>query len=277
MSRGHARSHVGWLLLVLVAALIVSIVTWAVSCSGGCTTEQAIDPDAPYESPYDFSCLTQADGRFTYTVDGQVKSRTGIDISQHEGGVDWEAVAADGIEFAFVRLGNRGTSDGNLYTDDNYEQNLNGARDAGLDVGVYLFSAAIDEQEAREEAEYVIDVLGGTRLSYPVVYDFEPTEDGTGRADDISDEQLSKNAAAFCQRIAQAGYTPMIYCNKREGAKLDLRDSLRSYQVWYAQYEVSEPEGQFDFVFWQYSIDGEVDGIDAAVDMDILLDEDMLK
>jgi len=218
-------------------------------------------------SPYDWAHLAQEDGRFSYTKDGAPASRTGIDVSDHQGAIDWEAVAADGIDFAMVRLGYRGSTEGNIYMDEEYEANLEGARSAGLLVGVYFFSQATNEAEAREEADFVIGNLDGASLDYPVAYDHEPMTGG-GRANSLSGSQLTKNAQAFCQRIQEAGYTPLVYGNNADISKLDL-GALGAYEVWFAEYGTSVPTGQFDFTMWQYTNNGSVDGIGTGVDMNI--------
>jgi len=260
------------LILVLVVGSAVS------GCMSSLFSSSNSSSEEPYVSPYDFSCLTQENGRFVYTVDGTVKSLAGIDVSASDGTIDWEAVKADGIDFAMIRVGFRGWSAGDIHLDDNFESNFEQARAAGLQVGVYFFSQATTEAEAREEADFVLSQLDGASLDLPIVFDEEPIDGDEGRADNLSNAQCTKNAAAFCKKIAQAGYTPMIYCNRRDAARLDLSGALSSYQVWYAEYDATYPSGQFDFVMWQYATDGQVAGLqESGVDIDVLLDRDMLK
>jgi len=221
-----------------------------------------------YVSPYDWTRLVCTDGRYSYTKDGVPDSRTGVDVSDHQGVIDWEAVAADGIDFAIIRVGNRGYTEGSIYLDSQFTANLEGAKAAGILVGVYFFSQAVNEDEAREEADFVIENLDGATLDYPVVYDLEPVPDQHGRANFLSVSQATRNAQAFCERIQAAGYTPMIYGNKTDIARLDLK-ALGAYDIWFAEYGAPVPSGQFDFTMWQYTNSATVDGIGTDVDMNI--------
>jgi GH25 family lysozyme M1 (1,4-beta-N-acetylmuramidase) len=203
-----------------------------------------------------------------------ITSKIGVDVSNYQGDIDWEKVKASGYEFAFIRIGFRGYGEsGTLNPDKHYKENLHGALDAGLDVGVYFFSQAVSEEESVEEAEYVLSLLDEAdisveQLALPVVFDPESILDDEARTDDVTGEQFTKNAAAFCDRIREAGAAPMIYCNMLwEAYKLDL-GALSDYPVWYADYE-ELPQTPYAFEFWQYSESAHVDGISGAVDVDI--------
>ncbi|MDR2196644.1 MAG: glycoside hydrolase family 25 protein [Coriobacteriales bacterium] len=221
-----------------------------------------------YQSPYDPQNLIEENGRFSYAQDGQVVSRTGIDVSAYQGSIDWEAVAADGIDFAILRLGHRGYTEGSIYLDERFEENLRGAEAAGVPVGVYFFSQAITEQEAIEEARFVLETLDGRELAYPVVYDFEPVSDVSGRANGLNARQLTKNASAFCTTIEEGGYPAMLYGNARDISHYYL-DLLEGYDIWFAEYGTRFPTGKFDFTIWQYTNAGSVAGISGNVDMDL--------
>ncbi|MCI8469525.1 MAG: glycoside hydrolase [Eggerthellaceae bacterium] len=207
-----------------------------------------------------------------YTVDGQVVSKTGVDVSEHQGEIDWAAVADDGVDFAFVRLGRRGAAEGEVVEDAYFNTNYVEARDAGLDVGVYFFSQSITEEEAVQEAEFVLSRLAGRPLDYPVVYDHEPVEGVEGRSDNLSIEQMTINAKAFCDRIAEAGYPAMIYGNATDLARYSLRD-LSSYGIWFAEYGSTIPSRLGRFSIWQYTNQGQVDGISRTVDLNIRFPE----
>nr|WP_241156410.1 MULTISPECIES: glycoside hydrolase family 25 protein [unclassified Adlercreutzia] len=241
---------------------------------GTCAAEspRATGPSAAFVSDkmYDWANLRDVGGRLVYEEGGQVTSRAGIDVSEHQGYIDWEAVAADGIDFAMVRAGSRGATEGGLAVDDYFAYNLDGATRAGLDVGVYFFSQAATEQEAVEEADFVLELLGGAALSYPVAYDHERIAGISGRADALTPEQMTANARAFCDRIAQAGYAAMIYGNAGDLARYQLAE-LGGYGVWFAEYGVSAPKRNRDLAIWQYSNEGRVAGIDTVVDLDIRL------
>ncbi|MDD7369035.1 MAG: glycoside hydrolase family 25 protein [Berryella intestinalis] len=219
---------------------------------------------------YRWTNLERSEGRLSYTVDGQVLSRMGVDVSSNQGAVDWNAVANDGIEFAYVRLGYRGTATGTMMIDEDFEANLQGAQAAGLDCGVYYFSQAISVEEAHEEAQAVIDQLKGRPLQLPVVFDSETNAAGTGtsRTADLDNEQMSDIALAFCERIAAAGYQSMVYGNASDLQRYDLFRIMR-YPLWWAEYDAAVPTTILDFKVWQYTSKGSVKGIPGSVDLNI--------
>ena len=195
--------------------------------------------------------------------------RLGVDVSHYQGEIDWEKVKASGIEFVFIRLGYRGYgADGILKEDVNFEKNIKGARSAGLDVGVYFFAQAVNEKEAIEEAEFVLNSLLAYNLQMPVVYDPESILHEEARTDHVTGEQFTKNTKAFCETIEEAGYDAMIYSNMLwQADKLDLAE-LSEYPIWYADYE-TYPQTPYHFDIWQYSNEGSVDGIQGNVDLNI--------
>ena len=207
-------------------------------------------------------------GRVTYTQDGQ-EARTGIDVSFYQQNIDWQAVAGDGIDFAFLRLGYRGYTQGALNTDTCFEANLQGARDAGLDVGVYFFSQALTPEEAREEARFVLDTLEGCSLEYPVVFDWEfITHDSEARTHGLDGETLTQCASAFCQVIQEGGYTPAVYFNRDMGYLYYDLSQLDQYPFWLADYD-SVPDFYYRFHLWQYTHTGTVAGIEGNVDLNL--------
>ena len=222
-----------------------------------------------YVSPYNFDNLKSEQGRFSYYEDGNLVSQTAVDVSDLQGKIDWERVSEDGIDFAMIRLGRRGYTEGNIYLDDYYYENVSGVQSEGMPFGVYFFSQAITEDEAIEEANFVIKHLSGSGISYPVVFDHEPVESADGRANNLSKNELTHITKAFCQKIEDAGYTPMIYGNAFDMERLNLND-LKGIDVWYAEYESSQPTGQFDFAMWQYSSTANVSGINTQADLSIL-------
>lgn len=195
--------------------------------------------------------------------------RLGIDVSHYQGEIDWQKVKAAGIEFVFVRLGYRGYGqEGVLKLDTNFEKNMKGARAAGLDVGVYFFAQAVNETEAVEEAEFVLEHLMEYDLQMPIVYDPESILHEEARTDNVTEEQFTKNTKAFCETIEKSGYDAMIYCNMTwQAFKLDLEE-LEEYPIWYADYE-KYPQTPYHFDIWQYSNEGSVDGIQGNVDLNI--------
>ena len=199
-----------------------------------------------------------------------------MDVSSHQGDIDWQQVREGGIEFAFIRLGFRGYGqEGTLNLDRNFQQNIEGARAAGLKVGVYFFSQAITVEEALEEAQLVLDTLQGMPLDYPVAYDWE-TAGSNGRAYNLDMITLTDCAIAFCDTVARAGYTPMVYYNNPVGyTRYDL-SRLTGYDVWFAQYN-GRPTQFYDYRIWQYTSKGQVPGIGLSkgsqqnVDMNIAM------
>ena len=222
-----------------------------------------------YVSPYNFDNLKNEQGRFSYYEDGNLVSQTAVGVSDLQGKIDWEHVSEDGIDFAMIRLGRRGYTEGNIYLDNYYYENVSGVQSEGMPFGVYFFSQAITEDEAIEEANFVIKHLSGSGISYPVVFDHEPVESADGRANNLSKNELTHITKAFCQKIEDAGYTPMIYGNAFDMERLNLND-LKGIDVWYAEYESSQPTGQFDFAMWQYSSTANVSGINTQADLSIL-------
>lgn len=209
-------------------------------------------------------------GYLTYD-DGVNKSIAGIDISKYQGDIDWDAVKEAGFDFVMIRCAYRGYVTGSLNEDESFEDNIEGALDAGLKVGVYVFSQALDVDEALEEAEFVLDLIEDYDVSYPVVYDWEVVidEDGdTARTKYITPEQLTANLLVFSERIAMEGYTPMVYCNKKTAVwKYDL-SRLDGIEMWYAEYS-DVPDYFYHFDMWQYSSKGAVPGIKGNVDLNI--------
>lgn len=208
-----------------------------------------------------------SDGRYRYIQNGQETSRTGIDVSEHQGQIDWKAVKADGVDFAYIRLGYRGSDSGIVMIDATYKANIEDARNAGLDVGVYFYSEATTVEEARAEADFVIRELGSTPLAYPVAFDYEPTGNDSDRIAGLSDDQMSAVAQAFCARIQERGRSAIVYGNASDLAHMQAQQ-LSQYGFWYASY-TTRPIVDLAFGIWQYSSSGTVDGISTAVDMDM--------
>ena len=223
--------------------------------------------------PYDWSHLSGEGRDKDYTGDKNYRVKKGIDVSAYQGEIDWEKVKADGIDFVFLRLGYRGyAEEGTLNEDEKFEENLKGAKAAGLKVGVYFFSQATMKKEAEEEAAFVKKVLGKTKLDLPVIYDPERISADEARTDDISGKDFTEFALAFCGKIEKAGYEAGIYSNMYwEAFEFDLAQ-LEAYSIWYADYE-DAPQTPYQFTFWQYSEEGTVDGIDGPVDLDLWFQE----
>lgn len=203
-----------------------------------------------------------------YYENGERLNTTGIDVSYHQGDIDWEAVKADGVDFAMIRLGYRGYETGNINIDEHFHEYAQGALDAGLDIGVYFYSQALTAEEAREEARTVLAEIENYEITYPVVFDWEIVGEESARTNDISSEKLNECAAVFCNTIARGGYIPMIYSVKRMALlKYDLSE-LAGFDFWLAEYR-EEPEFPYEFTMWQYASDGKVNGIEGEVDLNM--------
>lgn len=206
--------------------------------------------------------------------------KVGIDVSKYQEEIDWEAVKKDGIDYVMVRVGFRGYgSTGSLNKDIMYEKNIEGAKKAGLDVGVYFFSQAINEQEGIAEAQYTLGLIEKYNITYPIAFDTEYSSSPnlTGRADNISVQDRTNAAKGFCRTIVDSGYKVLIYGNPywfKE--KIDL-NQLKEYKIWLANYtgatqdnplaKPSSYKGQY--VMWQYTESGSVNGIKGGVDCNI--------
>ncbi len=198
----------------------------------------------------------------------------GIDVSEHQGVVDWEAVADDGIDFAIIRAGYRGYSEGGLFTDAYFEENMKGAMRAGLDVGVYFFSQAISAEEAVEEAEYLLAILsdfGPGALSLPVFYDWESIGNDEARTDGLGGEIITDCALAFGEKIAAAGYDAGVYFYRNLGYySYDL--SRLTNLTWWAAALNDYPDFYYQHYLWQNAVTGpgSVDGVEGEVDRNML-------
>ena len=234
--------------------------------------EMVVD-DRVTKHDYDWTKLEHTTGspkRVAGYDDGTYTIRQGVDVSHHNGTIDWKrAKKAANLEFAFLRLGYRGYGkEGKLMVDNEFQSSFKRARAAGLDLGVYFFSQAINEKEAVEEAKLVLRELNNSKLELPVVYDPEYIRDDEARTDNVTKEQFTKNTLAFCKEIEKAGYQPAIYSNLYcEDNMFDL-SQLEDYPIWYADYK-NEPQTPYRFTYWQYSESGDVPGIPGKVDLNV--------
>ena len=195
-------------------------------------------------------------------------TRRGIDVSEHQGKIDWEQVRAAGFDFAFVRIGYRGYSVGQIFPDDLARQNLAGAKAAGLQVGAYFYAQAISTEEAAEEAQWCLDFLQGEALDLPLVYDWEYVSP-SARTGGMDRATLTQCVQTFCEAVSQAGYQPMIYFNNHVSRDLLDLKALGQYPFWLAQYK-DQMDYPWRVDFWQYTESGTVPGIKGNVDIDLM-------
>lgn len=216
---------------------------------------------------YDPACFFEEDGIRRYESD-TLEGVPGIDVSSHQTDIDWLQVKEAGIEFAMIRLGYRGYATGELALDEYFERNIQEAQAAGIQVGVYFFSQALNEEEAVEEAQYVLYWLENYDITYPVIFDWEEVNAAEARTNEMNMLLLTSCAKAFCQTIEEAGYRAGVYFNQAYGYQQFNLLSLKDHIFWLAQYE-AVPTFVYNFQMWQYSNSGSVPGIEGPVDLNI--------
>ena len=287
MRQTSKRARRSRVLMILIFMLLTALVLWGLAALlsrlfhyGANATVSAkdyeqltpVEPsvvDETEEIPqntYDPSCFYM-DGGFLHYESDTATSQIGIDVSAHQQEIDWQRVAESGIQFVILRVGYRGYTEGTIQEDAYFEQNLEGAISAGLDVGVYFFSQAIDEQEAREEARFVLDRISGYQLAFPVFFDWEKIG-SEARSDTMDLASLTTVTDTFCTEIRNAGYQAGLYFNQQLGYEELHLPSLQTYTFWLAEYN-DTPSFAYNFDLWQYSATGTVDGIDGDVDLNL--------
>lgn len=234
-------------------------------------TVSEIDEPADTNYEINYEGIKVVSGKYFYE-DDNFTSSFGIDVSTFQDEIDWNKVKNDSVEFAYIRIGRRGATTGLLYEDDLFESNYEGAKKAGLKIGVYFFSQAINETEARQEADWVIDKLKGKEIDLPIAYDCEEVflENELSRVIFLDKEDITKNALAFCRRLEEKNYHPIIYTYQFWADNYYDMEQLSSYPIWFAQYDVDEPKLDYPISIWQYSDKGTINGITTPVDLNIM-------
>lgn len=210
------------------------------------------------------------EGTADYMAGTEKEAKKGVDVSTFQGDIDWEKVKKAGMEFAIIRLGFRGYESGKIVLDSKFEDNIEGSLKAGLDTGVYFFTEALDEEEAVEEAEFVIENLKDYKINMPVVIDVEESANTEKtRTRDLTAQQRTKNVIAFCEKIKEAGYDVMIYGNLKSFMIMMNIEELEEYDKWFAYYRYP-----FHFPYkikmWQYTGYERIDGIDGKADVNLM-------
>lgn len=216
-------------------------------------------PENPY-GPEDFGYR----GRYLTCTAGPCM--LGIDVSAWQEEINWPLVKAAGMDFAMIRLAWRGSSEGGIFADERAVENYTGAKAAGVQVGGYFFSQAITPEEAVEEAEFLLDMIGGWEFDLPIVFDWEFA--GGPRTDGMDARAITDCAKAFCQTIETAGYDAMIYFNPHMAYYQIYLEELKQYDFWLAMWE-TDMEFPYKVNMWQYTDQGSVPGIEGSVDLDI--------
>ena len=205
-----------------------------------------------------------------FNEEGEKISHLGVDVSYHQQSIDFEQLKTTPVEFMMVRCGYRGYTEGGLIQDEKFEEYAQACNDNDIPLGVYFFTQAVTEEEALAEADYVINLISKYKISYPVALDTEYVQDKEARTNkaELSREELSRICIAFCERIKEAGYYPIIYASENWMRRsLDLT-MLTDYDFWAPQY-LEENDFLYDFTIWQYTEHGSIAGISEDVDLNI--------
>ncbi len=209
-----------------------------------------------------------SDGNIVYIGD-KYEALRGIDVSEHQKEINWNKVANSGIDYAYIRVGRRGYTEGALFDDAYFEKNILEAQASGLKVGVYIFSQAVSVEEAIEEANYLIEKVEEYNIALPVVYDWEKISEDGSRTLDVSSDVKTECAVAFCETVKNAGYIPCIYINRNMGYYGYDLSKLDDYEIWFSLPESGFPNFYYHVDMWQYSFTETVPGIDVETDMNL--------
>ena len=194
-----------------------------------------------------------------FDENGNKVSHLGVDISYHQDNIDWEILKESNVEFVMLRCGYRGYSEGGLVEDEKFREYATACNELGIPLGVYFFTQAINEAEARREADFVIDLIEDYDISYPIAFDTEMVDDPNARTNvaQIDEELRSNICIAFCEKIKEAGYYPMIYASENWIRRELNYEMLSDYDFWAPQY-LDENDFLYDFTIWQYTDKGYV-------------------
>lgn len=260
------KSIIAILLPALVALLLLALILTFGNFTANTPSETDPVPSLPEENPYSASDFEYENGYLRCTA---ADARLGIDVSEHQQTVDWEQVKDAGIDFVMLRVGYRGYTEGKRFRDSRFLQHLAGAREAGLDVGVYFFSQAITPEEARKEAEFLLVILKDDPAEMGIAFDWEFVS-ADARTGNVDGRTMTDCAIAFCETIAQAGHKPMVYFNQHQALEQYALEELTAYDFWLAMY-TDEMTFPYRVDMWQYTEEGTVPGVDGPVDINLYL------
>lgn len=227
---------------------------------------------SPYlkKNVYDFTNLSESAGIRKYTENGKKISKIGINVSKHSGAVNFRSMKSAGIDYVMLRLGARGYGTGQISLDDNFVENIEAAIEAGLDIGIYFYSQAISQEEATQEANFVVQNLEPYKahINYPVAFDMENVPNDNARIDGLARDDKTTITATFLSGIQAAGYIPMLYGNKEWLIKnIDLT-KVQDYDVWLAE-DDAIPDYPYLYTMWQYTTTGVVNGVSGDASINI--------
>ncbi|MCR5117460.1 MAG: hypothetical protein K6A97_08135 [Lachnospiraceae bacterium] len=218
---------------------------------------------------YDYTNLYNQDGIMEYSKNGHVISSFGVDISKDQDYVDFNKLKKAGCDFVMIRVGQRGYTSGQITIDEYFEDNIRRASQAGLEIGVYFWSQAVTEEEAIEEAQFVIDNVKDYTLVYPVAFVMQYPEEGTARVEALTRADKTTVTRAFLKKIEEAGYKSVVYGDKAWLIKyLELNKVVSDYDVWLSE-EGDLPTYPYEYTMWQYNKKGSISGIKGDVSFNI--------
>lgn len=219
---------------------------------------------------YDTSKFVYQSPEMKYFVDGKQASWFGVDLSSEQGIVDFEKLKRAGVDYVMIKVGGRGYSSGNIVLDSSFKDYMNGAKNAGLGIGVYFYSQAVDRDEIYDEADTLLELIKDYPVNYPVVFDMESIDGDMARTDALDVSTRTELARVFLKTIKENGYTPMLYGNKEWlVTKLNL-EKLQDYDVWLSQ-EADTPDYPYAYTMWQYTQKGSISGISGNARLNVSL------
>lgn len=223
----------------------------------------------PLSNPYDRNDFQYIDNYLKLQYGDSI---TAIDVSAYQENIDWQKVADSGVEMAMIRAAFRGWGQAGVIKEDEYaHQNLQGADEAGLTVGVYFFSQATSIEEVDEEIDVLLDIIKDHNITGYVVFDWEYVSE-EARTANVDARTLTDCSLHFCKRIEEAGYVPMVYFNTYQGINLLELEELKAYDFWLARY-TDRMNFPYRVRMWQYTDSGKVPGIKGNVDINVFFPE----
>lgn len=283
-------------LLIAAVLLAVAILAFAILKSGDKEEEPAPEPALRIEdvegiaddsgSMWELMCRLFPDyviykdskGHFTYSpINKELAQNTydwsslagtirGIDVSYYQGKISWDKLKTANVNYAIIRVGYRGYTQGTFAEDKMFETNIVGALQNDIPVGVYMVTKALNKEEGAEEADFILEKIKPYNITWPVVIDIEPTSNANDRTANLTASERTDAVLAFCDRIREAGYTPMIYGSVGTFMNYLEFERLEGIEKWFAQY-FNAPFLRYEFGIWQASDQGKLPGINGNVDI----------
>ena len=229
-----------------------------------------INPDIPANDVNKDNIVVCDSGEIKYCENGETVSHMGIDVSSYQGDIDWEQVAAFGVEYAYIRAGYRGYGSGKLVADEKADANISGALENGINTGVYFFTQAVTEEEIDEEIQMMVEAVAPyPNFNGPFIIDVEKVDDSTARGNQLTKEERTQLVLHFCNKVRELGYEPMIYGNLNSIFNMLDSNQVANETIWFALYS-NKLYYPYKLHGWQYSCSFSVPGIEGNVDASII-------